>query len=169
MPIYEFYCCDCHRVFKFLARRQGIDRRPACPRCERPELEKQVSLFAVSRGRKEVDAGEDGEPELDLDEDKMERAMELLEREASDLDEDDPRQAAHLMRRLYDSTGLRLGPAMEEAIQRMESGEDPDAIEEQMGDALEAEDPFLGAGVKGIRGLRRRLLPPEVDDKLYDL
>jgi putative FmdB family regulatory protein len=79
VPIYEFYCVDCHTVFNFLSRTVNTTKRPACPRCGRPELERRVSRFAVSRRRAERD--EPGRPD-DLppgfDEEKMERAMEAL-------------------------------------------------------------------------------------------
>jgi hypothetical protein len=51
---------------------------------------------------------------------------------------------ARMMRKLFDTTGLPLGPNMEEAIRRMEAGEDPDKIEEELGDLLDQEDPFGG-------------------------
>ena len=35
MPIYEFYCRDCHRVYSFLSRSVAPDRRPPCPKCGR--------------------------------------------------------------------------------------------------------------------------------------
>ena len=166
MPVYEFYCKDCHVVFNFLARRVDTEKRPACPRCGRAGLKRQVSLFAISKGRKESD-GDDGMP--DLDEARMEQAMGALAAEAEGMDEDDPRAVARMMRKLYDATGMDLGGGMEEAIRRMEAGEDPDAVEEEMGDLLEGEDPFSGAGGKKLKGLRRRLLPPQVDDTLYEL
>ncbi|GAB4261245.1 MAG: zinc ribbon domain-containing protein [Deferrisomatales bacterium] len=166
MPVYEFYCSECHMIFNFLSRRVNTEKRPDCPRCGRPHLERQVSLFAISRGRKEE--GDDGLP--DLDEDRMERAMMELAAEAEGIDEDDPRQAARLMRKLYDATGMELGPGMQEAIRRMEAGEDPDAIEEELGDALEEEDPFSGGGgTSRLKTLRRKLLKPRVDETLYEL
>lgn len=169
MPIYEFYCPACHKVFKFLSRRIDVEKRPACPACNRPQLDREISLFAVSRGRKKEGAEGEGDlPGADIDESKLAEAMQTIEREAEGLDEDDPRQAAQLMRKLFDATGLELGPAMEEAIRRMEGGEDPDAIEEELGDLLEAEDPLTG-GVKDVRSLYRRLKPPAVDDTLYEL
>jgi hypothetical protein len=78
---------------------------------------------------------------------------------------------ARLMRKLYDSTGLSLGEGVEEAIRRMENGEDPEKIEEELGGILGAEDPFLGTGPPGklAGALRRRLRPPSVDDTLYEL
>ena len=165
MPIYEFYCSDCHRIFNFLSRKVGGSRSPSCPRCDRPRLERRVSRFAISKGRSEPDTA--GLP--DFDEARLEQAMAAMADEAERLDEDDPRQMAGLMRKLYDTTGLQLGQGMEEAIRRMEAGEDPDQIEEEMGDLLEGEDPFTFDGKTGLKGLRRRFVPPEVDETLHEL
>ena len=95
MPIYEFYCLACHRVYSFLARTMRPSRQPACPRCGRPELEKRVSVFAVSKGRKEEPKSE-GPPGLPpgMDESRLEAAMESLAHEAEGLDDENPRQAA---------------------------------------------------------------------------
>ncbi len=59
---------------------------------------------------------------------------------------------------------------MEEALKRMEAGEDPEKIEAEMGDVSE-EDPFTAeaAGKKSLKGLRRGPLPPSVDPNLYEL
>jgi hypothetical protein len=124
-----------------------------------------MSIFTTSKGR-----GEGGEdmPLPDLDETKMEQAMNVLSREAEHLDENDPKQAANLMRKLTDMTGLNLGPGMEEALRRMEAGEDPEQIEEEMGDLLEDEDPFsLGGSGKTSKSRKKR--PPAKDDTLYEL
>lgn len=165
MPIYEFYCRDCHTVFSFFSRRIDTTTRPGCPRCDAKQLSRQVSLFAITGRASEEDGGDD----LPFDEQKMEQAMAMLSREADGINEDDPRQAARLMRRLTDMTGISLGDGMEEALRRMEQGEDPDAIEAEMGDVLESEDPFqMMSGGKGVRGLRR-LAAPRRDETLYDL
>ena len=96
--------------------------------------------------------------------------MEMLAREADGVDEDDPRQAGRMLRKLYDATGMPMDDRMEEAIRRMESGEDPDKIEEEMGDVFdENEDPLSLQGEGGLRGISKRLRPPEVDETLYDL
>ena len=95
--------------------------------------------------------------------------MASMADEAENINEDDPRQMAGLMRSLYDATGLQLGQGMEEAIRRMETGEDPDQIEEDMGDLLEGEDPFALGGQPGLKGLRKRFSPPEVDETLYEM
>lgn len=166
MPIYEFYCKNCHTIYNFLSRTVNTEKIPDCPTCQSIKLQRKVSLFATISNRKD-----DGEADADMppiDEVQMEKAMGMLAQEAERMDEDDPRQAAMLMRKLSDATGLAMGPAMEEALSRMERGEDPDKIEEEMGDLLEGEEPFLlqekGRGLKGYRKP-----PPNVDDTLYEL
>jgi putative FmdB family regulatory protein len=171
MPVYEFYCSDCHTIYNFFSRRINTEAVPACPNpaCDNSQLERRMSIFAISRGRQE---GEEGDEALfgDMDESKMEQMMASLAGEMEGLDEDDPRQAAKLMRRLYETTGLKLTDGMEEAIRRMEAGEDPEKIEEEMGDVFDEENPFVAAGGKaGLKELRSRVLPPRVDETLYDL
>ena len=73
-----------------------------------------------------------------------------------------------IVAKLSDMTGMELGPGMQEALSRLEQGEDPDQIEAEMGDVLENEDPFmLEAGKSGGRTRRRK--EPARDDTLYDL
>lgn len=110
-------------------------------------MTRQVSLFAVTGRASEAEEGD-----LPFDEKKMERAMAMLGNEAENINEDDPRQAANLMRKLSDMTGMELGPGMREALRRMEQGEDPDRIEAEMGSLLEGEDPFILPDVKGKGG-----------------
>jgi putative FmdB family regulatory protein len=163
MPIYEFYCARCHRVFSFLSRSVNTDKRPACPACGRAELSRRPSLFAISKGRAEP--GTEGLP--DVDETKLERAMSSLAAEGENLDEEDPRQAAHLMRKVFEATGMPMNAGMAEAMRRLEAGENPDKIEEEMGDVFEG-DPLSAEPARPSRGLRR-LPPPSVDPTLYDL
>ncbi len=164
MPIYEFYCEDCHMIFNFFSKSVNTRKKPKCPKCKTKTLSRQLSAFAVT-GR----AKEDGDPDdLPFDESKMEKAMQMLAGEAERINEDDPRQAADLMRKLSQMTGLELGPGMNEALRRMEAGEDPDQIEAEMGDLLEDEDPFVLAEKKGAGGKPKRPTPT-VDQTLYDL
>jgi putative FmdB family regulatory protein len=180
MPIYEFYCSSCHRIFSFLSRSVNTTKEPTCPRCRRSTLSRRVSSFAISKGRKEEakPAAEPGFPGLPpgMDEARLEQAMETLSRDAAGLNEDDPRQGAQLMRRLFEATGMPVGAGMEEALRRMESGEDPEKIEEEMGDVMDdplglegSLPPAEDGAQKALRGLRRRVLPPSVDPELYEM
>jgi putative FmdB family regulatory protein len=163
MPIYEFYCTDCHTIFNFFSRTVNTEKRPACPKCGRPELERKISLFAISKGRKE-----DSEGMPEVDEDKLERAFESMAGEMDDLDSEDPRAAARMMRKLFDVSGMRMGSGMEEALRRMEAGEDPEQIEAEMGDVLENEEAWFEGGKPSAQALRRRFLPPQVDETFYE-
>ncbi len=163
MPIYEFYCQACHMIFNFFSRSINTEKRPLCPKCGKLQLDRQMSIFSM--GSKNVE-GDAEKPMPDLDESKMEQAMNLLAKEADHMDENDPKQAADLMRKLTDMTGLNLGESMEEALQRMEAGEDPEQIEAEMGDLLEGEEPF-SLKENSSKSLKSR--PPQKDEKLYEL
>jgi len=164
MPIYEFYCDRCNTIFNFFSTTVNTSKRPKCPRCKDRSLSRRMSRFAVTGRAKEEGEADD----LPIDESRMERAMEMLASEAEHINEEDPRQAANLMRKLTDMTGMELGPGMTEALKRMEAGEDPEQIEAEMGDLLEGEEPFLLPGKRGTgTGAGRR--PPRRDETLYDL
>ncbi|OPX35709.1 hypothetical protein B1H10_00615 [candidate division KSB1 bacterium 4484_188] len=164
MPIYEFYCKDCNTIYKFFSRVVNTEKIPVCPKCGNPYLQRKVSAFAILSGKKGEDAADEDMPPID--EAKMEKAMAMLEKEAEKIDEEDPRQAAKLMRKLSDATGLKMGAGMEEALSRLERGEDPDKIEEEMGDLLEEEEPFILPGKTGTTGKKAK---PTVDETLYDM
>lgn len=169
MPIYEFYCPPCHTIYSFLARTLSKPPNPKCPKCGLKKLEKKISRFAISKGLAENSSSPD--PFEGVDESKMEQLMAEM---APHMDEggdgpEDPRQMAGLMKRMFEMTGMQPNEAMLEAIKRMEAGEDPDKIDEEMGDALDADgDPFAQATGKGKK-LSRFFDPPNVDPELYDL
>jgi len=164
MPIYEFYCEDCNTIFNFFSKTINTTKKPKCPKCKAKKLSRQMSAFSFT-GKAKEDSDMD---DLPFDESKMEKAMQMLAGEAENINEDDPRQAANLMRKLTDMTGLELGAGMQEALKRMEAGEDPDAIEAEMGDLLEGEEPFLLPEKKG-KGTAEKRPAPQRDETLYDL
>lgn len=161
MPIYEFYCESCNTVFNFFSRSVNTQANPACPRCRGP-LKRQMSIFSrMTKGRE----GSQEEEMPQLDEAKLEKAMAMLAGEAERMDENDPRQAAQLMRKLSETAGISFGEGMEDALNRLERGDDPDLIEEEMGSLLEAEEPVLF----NKKGGGRKRPAPTVDETLYDL
>jgi len=149
-------------VFNFYSSRVNTTKIPACPKCGKKELSKQISTFATIGKAKEITDDQFS----GLDELKMEHAFESLMREAEHINEDDPRQMASLMRKFTSQAGVHLGDSMEEAISRMEAGEDPEQVEKDMGELLNEEDFSL-------ESMKNRVLrqsnPPVHDEKLYDL
>jgi putative FmdB family regulatory protein len=166
MPVYEFYCDDCHTIFNFLSRRVNTEKQPDCPRCGRQQLERQVSRFALSKNRPESEESLPGMP--DLDDERLEGAMMSLAGEMEGMDENDPRAMARFMRKLSDATGMNLGP-MEEAIQRLESGADPEQLEAEMGELFADENMDSLFTRQGLKGLKRKYAAPAHDETLYAL
>jgi hypothetical protein len=63
--------------------------------------------------------------------------MSELERDMDHMDENNPKHMAHMMRKMKDVMPPGTVPKeMEDAIRRLESGEDPEKIEADMGDLL---------------------------------
>ena len=141
MPIYEFACPKCRRIFSFLSKRMNPDRLPVCPKCGHKKLSKQVSAFAMTRGLQEpstaADSGEKSPPMPDMDDPRIMRAMGEMERDMEHMDENNPKHMAHMLRKMKDLMPAGTMPKeMDAAIKRLEAGEDPEKIEADMGDLL---------------------------------
>jgi putative FmdB family regulatory protein len=143
MPIYEYLCPACRRIFSFLSASSQPKQLPACPRCGGTKLRKQVSRFAVGGGTRKAETGKaeasgGADAAAPPDDPRLEQEMERLMSDADGIDENDPRQLGCLMRRMGNLTGERFDPGMESAIRRLEAGEDPEKIEADMGEVLGA-------------------------------
>ena len=154
MPIYEYACPKCRVIFSFLSKRTNPDRLPVCPKCGNKKMAKQMSQFAMSRGLKEPAAKtepQSGEPPMpDFDDPRMERAMMEMERDMENLDENNPKHMAHMMRKMKDLMPAGTMPKeLDVAIKRLEAGEDPEKIEADMGDVL---GDFMGGSEGGEGG-----------------
>ncbi len=143
MPIYEFACPKCRRIYNFLSKRINPSHTPTCPKCGNKNLSRQMSRFAALKGVAEpasagiADGPEGGGPMPDLDDPRVERAMSEMERDMEHLDENNPRHMAHMLKKMKDIMPPGSIPKeMDVAIRRLEAGEDPDKIEEDMGDVL---------------------------------
>lgn len=87
---------------------------PACPRCGGANLTRLVSRVRLVRSE--------------------ESRMDDLADPGNlpDFDENDPRSLGRWMRKMSAETGEDLGPEFEEVVGRLESGENPEAIEKSM-------------------------------------
>jgi putative FmdB family regulatory protein len=142
MPIYEFACPKCRVIFSFLSKRVNPDHLPTCPKCGNEHMTKQISRFAAPKGLKEPttkpEAQDADEPPMpDMDDPRIMRAMSELERDMEHLDENNPKHMAHMMKKMKEVLPAGLMPKeMDIAIKRLESGEDPEKVEEDMADVL---------------------------------
>ena len=166
MPIYEYHCPRCRTLLSVYARTINPRGTLYCPQCPNTPIERQLSMFSAPR-RAGADTPDGPALPGGADEARMEKMMESLAGEAEKIGDDNPRDAARLLRRLTTEAGMPLGPGMREALARMEAGEDPEQIEADLGDALESELPADGDPVAGDRAGARRKLSFR-DPNLYD-
>jgi hypothetical protein len=187
MPIYEYYCPDNHTIYQFYAKTLAQGKTiPKCPHNPAFRMEKMVSAFAVTSGGKADEpplappatADRRGDPAEDA---RMDAAMGAMEKEFSNLDENDPRAMARMMRRMSELTGEKIDGEMEEVVRKLEEGADPDALEEQLGGEppCSMADPDAPFGAEGTatgaendpqepKHRFRNRRPPARDPQLYD-
>ena len=134
MPIYEYKCGGCNRrVSIFFPSMSAAESRTAagenkCPRCGSADLTRLMSraraLRAVgpSGGGNFEDMG-DGPDDMG--------GMDPM---LAGLDDEDPRAIARWARQMKDQLGdeVDLGPEFDRALARIEAGEDPDKVMEDM-------------------------------------
>jgi putative FmdB family regulatory protein len=126
VPIYEYHCHDCRRrVSLFFRSYSDIKDEPSCPRCRGTHLTRLISRVSIVRSE-DSRLDDLGDPSM-----------------LGDLDEDDPNSIARWMRKMSAETGEELPSEFDEVIDRLESGQSPEEIEESMPDL--ADD--LGGGM----------------------
>jgi putative FmdB family regulatory protein len=158
MPIFEYACPECRRIFQFLSRRLKPTRQPKCPQCGGKKMVKEVSQFAAIKGAAEPKAAAPGagEPDgmPDMDDPRVQNAMHEMERDMGNMDENNPKHMAHMMRKMQDLMPADAMPKeMNDAIKRLEAGEDPEKIEADMGEIFdEFMGPEEGGGAGGMGG-----------------
>lgn len=156
MPIYEFLCRDCNTVYQFFSRTPNPKADPSCPKfLGHGALERQMSGFAIGAPRSPTGESRTSSPEDPV----LAARMEGLLSKMDGIDEGDPRAMGRLMREMSALTGER-DPAMEEAIRRLEGGEDPERVEE----LLDAQLDSSSEGSGGSPGAA-----PSLDTGLYDM
>ncbi len=128
MPIYEYRCADCRRRVSVFFRSLGAVTDPTCPNCGGANLTRLMSRVAVHRG-----TARDGDDDT-FDGDGDDEFGGMLD----GLDENDPRAMAGAMRRMSEEMGEPLEPEMEEALGRLERGEDPDSVMTGLEEAADA-------------------------------
>jgi putative FmdB family regulatory protein len=124
MPTYEYRCLDCRKRASLYQRYEDYGRVPvACPHCGGSRLERRIGRLRVARS-------EDS------------RLDSLTDPSGwGDVDENDPRSVARMMRRMGSEMGEDMPAEFDEVVNRLESGENPEDIEKDI--------PDLGGGDAG--------------------
>jgi putative FmdB family regulatory protein len=118
LPIYEYRCNECRRrVTLFWRSFSEIgETLPRCSFCGGEDLTRLVSRVAVARSEES-------------------RLEDLADPSSlAGLDENDPKSMARWMRKMSQEMGEDLGPEFGEVIDRLESGQSPEDIEEAIPD-----------------------------------
>ncbi|HMK07478.1 MAG TPA: FmdB family zinc ribbon protein [Anaerolineales bacterium] len=124
MPTYEYRCLDCRKRVSLILSYSEYGKAPVvCPHCGSANLKRRIGRVRLLRS-------EDSRLDSLADPDDW-----------GDVDENDPRSVARAMRRMGDEMGEELPDEFDEVVDRLESGEDPEAIEKDL--------PDLGGGDDG--------------------
>ncbi len=106
MPIYEYECQKCHRRSSVLTMRISEKVDAICSHCGSDKLSRLMSRFAMPKSE---------EARLDALSDPT---------TFGDLDENDPKSVAKVMRKLGKEMGDEMGgPEMDQAIEELERGD----------------------------------------------
>jgi putative FmdB family regulatory protein len=115
MPSYEYRCLSCKRRVTIHQTYEEYGQiEPECTHCQSKRLERLLSRVRFMRSE--------------------ESRLDNLADPSSwgDLDENDPRSMAKMMRKMGQEMGEELPAEFEEVVDRMEAGEDPEEIEKSM-------------------------------------
>ena len=124
MPTYEYRCQDCRKRVSIYQTYEEYGRAAvSCPKCGSANLQRLISRVRFARSE---------DTRLDSVADPS---------DWGNVDEEDPRAMARMMRKMGSELGEEIPPEFDEVVGRLESGESPDEIEESM--------PDLGAGLPG--------------------
>lgn len=116
MPVYEYYCLDCHQRFELsLAYEDYDNKKVSCIHCNSNNVQRRIGPIRVARS----------------DESRMESLADPSKLAGL---EDDPRSLGRMMRQMSSEIGEDMGPEFDEVINRLESGQNPEQIEKDLPD-----------------------------------
>lgn len=128
MPSYEYRCLNCRRRFEIFMSYSDYGKKPiACPHCHSEKVQRKIGRIRVARS----------------DESRMES---LTGPDSLEGLEDDPRAMGRMMRQMSGELGEEMGPEFNEVIGRLEAGQSPEQIEQDLPD-LGMGDSYGGSGM----------------------
>jgi putative FmdB family regulatory protein len=123
MPNYEYRCLNCRRRFEvFLSYQQYGTRPVTCPHCKSENVQRRIGRIRMARS----------------DDSRLENMADPGNLEGL---EDDPRALGRMMRQMGHEVGEEMPPEFDEVVGRLEAGQSPEQIEQDL--------PDLGAGDAG--------------------
>jgi len=124
MPNYDFRCLNCRRRFDVFFTYSEYGTRPViCPHCKSDRVQRRINRVRVARS----DAG---------------RLESMADPENLAGLEEDPRALGRMMREMRGEIGEEMGPEFDEVVSRLEAGQSPEQIEQDL--------PDMGSGDTGM-------------------
>jgi putative FmdB family regulatory protein len=126
MPNYQYMCIECQKRFEVYLTYDEYETHPVgCPNCSSKNVQRLIGRVRFARS----------------EESRME---DLADPSALAGLEDDPQAMGQMMRKMSREMGEDMGPEFDEVIDRLESGQSPEEIEEAV--------PDLGGEAGGMGG-----------------
>jgi len=112
MPFYQYRCLNCKKRFEIFMNYSDYGLQPvSCPHCSSQDVQRRIGRIRIARS-------EDS------------RLESLADPSQLDGLEDDPKALGRMMRQMSQEMGEEAGPEMDEVIDRLESGQSPEEIEQ---------------------------------------
>lgn len=128
MPNYEYRCLNCNRRFEVYIPYSDYGKREiVCSHCGSVEVERKIGRVRFARSEES-------------------RLENLADPSNLDALEDDPKALARMMRQMSNEMGEDLGPEFDEVVDRLESGQSPEEVEQALPDLGADMDAGMGAG-----------------------
>lgn len=116
MPSYEYRCFSCRKRFEIFMTYSQYGARPIlCPHCQSDQVQRRVGRIRLGRS----------------EESHMESLADPAGLEGL---EDDPRALGKMMRKMSGELGEEMGPEFNEVVGRLEAGQSPEQIEQDLPD-----------------------------------
>jgi putative FmdB family regulatory protein len=128
MPNYLYRCEDCQKRFEVFLTYADFDTAEVkCPKCGSTHVTRRIPRVRVARS--------------------ADSRLENFADDPSKLEglEDDPKALGRLMRQMGDEMGEEIGPEFDEVVSRLEKGQSPEEIEQELpdlGDAFDDGDDY---------------------------
>lgn len=116
MPTYRYLCKSCQRRFEVFMRYDEYGQKDVhCPHCESQQVERRIERIRVLK-------------------DEAARLQRMADPDSLSRLDEDPRALGKMMREMESSLGENMGAEFDEVVDRLQAGQTPDQIENELPD-----------------------------------